>query len=147
MRGAWIVRWLLIGSLLGACDQALEPSSASIPGIAEEGVNVAHAPDNTLSEPILRVSSEGAFQQRKVAAITASGEAEENAKEIPSETESRGTVDLEPEVWDSNAFTRPRRRMTVKQLDSAIRLATGGIGWDDSDQNSGSVWVDLEATL
>jgi hypothetical protein len=147
MSGEWVVRGLLMWGLLAACDQELEPSNASIPGTPEKEVNVAHAPDKTSSEPILRVSSEGAFQQRKIAAITASGEAEESAQELPSETESRGTVGLEPEIWDPNAFTRPRRRMTVKQLDSAIRLATGGIGWDDSDQNSGSVWVDLEATL
>jgi hypothetical protein len=56
-------------------------------------------------------------------------------------------VALEPDIWDPNAFTRPRRRMTVRQLDLAIRDATGGIGWDDADDNSGSSFHQLAPTL
>ena len=33
-------------------------------------------------------------------------------------------------------FVRPRRRMTIEQLDRAIRTATGGIGWEEGNANN-----------
>jgi len=86
-------------------------------------------------------------EAEKRAALTASGETEESAELIPAETESRGNVGLEPELWDPNAFTRPRRRMTVRQLDLAIRDATGGIGWDEAGGDYESRFFELASTL
>ena len=67
--------------------------------------------------------------------LTAGGDENESAKKSGSSQAGLGDVALEPATWDPNAFIRPRRRMNIDQLDQAIRDATGGVGWDDSQNN------------
>ena len=133
--------------LLAGCDLAPGEDGGAT-GTPETTVRVhettripkVHAPVSQLAPRRIPV-------QVKRAAATAGGDEEESAEPAASAREDRGAVGLEPEVWDPNAFIRNRRRMTVRQLDRAIRKATGGIGWDDPDNNYGSMWNGVSPTL
>ena len=132
-----------------ACDFDSESLAEEVPVQRDEK---APLPDQETrrENPALIVSQAapvGVVQQRRVVAITASGEEEENAEQVPAQSESRGNVGLEPEIWDPNAFIRPRRRMTVAQLDRAILTATGGIGWIANEWDGYSMWQELAPTL
>jgi hypothetical protein len=139
MNGRMPIGVLAALGLLLACDGRVEGPSTEVPEVSWVSYEVI--PPIRFAAPVTR------SQQTRRVAITASGEDEESAQSIPAEVKSRGDVALEPDVWDPNAFIRTRRRMTVQQLDRAIRDATGGIGWDDADDGYGSSFNQLAPTL
>ena len=149
MRCLRVIIALMVWWWLPGCDHKHTPGTQEASDQFEEQTirpDIRRAPD----KPTLTMSQAapaGVEHKRRVVAITASGEEEENAQEVPVESESRGGVELEPEMWNPNAFIRPRRRMTIDQLERAILTATGGIGWEGNESDSQSRWQELAPTL
>ena len=54
---------------------------------------------------------------------------------VPMPPPSQAIIDSPTPGSLSPAQSRARRRMTIDQLDAAIRRATGGLGWDVNGQN------------
>ena len=69
----------------------------------------------------------------------------EVASSQTEEVTGRDEASLSPDVWDPNAFIRPRKRMDVDQLSRAFEQFAGGAGWQTSSGRDG--WRARWATL
>ena len=147
-----LVRCLVLGltlELLVGCDATVVVGKEvdNAPTDREVASKFPHGTSRAGHDLVVKSPPRDSTTIRQVIPLTASGEDEETPTKMPVESESRGKTSLEPDVWDPDAFTRPRRRMTIPQLDRAIRSATGGIGWSPNDSDQSSRWDELAPTL
>lgn len=134
----WVACILLLGCAESSPDSVLPD---------EQPVQHEAFPRDKVSHPVSQVAPLGVPVKTRRVAVTASGDDEESAESTPTESSSRGNVSLEPEVWDPHAFHRPRRRMTVEQIDQAVKDVTGGIGWEDGETCWESCFISLAPSL